>query len=144
MKGDEAANASCFNLPIRVYIEDTDIGGVVYYANYLKFLERSRTEMFRSRGLQFRASFEHGTSYVVHSLSIDYKKSAKLDDLIYVFSKVKDHAKTYMDIKQWIENESGDLLVDASVRVACVDLTTGKPKRLSQDVVDSLYLIDER
>ena len=69
-----------FLLPVRVYIEDTDAGGIVYYVNYLKFMERSRTEFLRSLGYGKTSVLDDGLLFVVHSLSVDYQKSAKLDD----------------------------------------------------------------
>ncbi|WP_156502351.1 YbgC/FadM family acyl-CoA thioesterase, partial [Oleiphilus sp. HI0067] len=65
-----------FSLPIRVYLEDTDVGGVVFYANYLKFFERSRTEFVRTQGFEMRRSLSDGVSFVVASLNINYRKSA--------------------------------------------------------------------
>ena len=85
-----------FSIPIRVYIEDTDAGGIVFYANYLKFMERARTEFVRSLGVELRAGMQQNISYVVHSLEIEYKKSAKLDDLVTVSAEVVTLGKTFM------------------------------------------------
>ncbi len=127
-----------FRHEVRVYIEDTDVGGVVYYANYLKYLERARTELFRSIGCEFRESFEQLTSFVVHSLSIKYLKSARLDDLLIVSTQVTKLGKTYLEFQQAIKNENEEMLIDAFVKVACVNMKTEKPSRLPDFIVRSL------
>ena len=72
-----------FSLPIRVYIEDTDAGGIVYYVNYLKYLERARTELMRTFGLERAAVSDAGWNFVVSDVSLSYKESARLDDQLY-------------------------------------------------------------
>ncbi len=122
--------AERFALPVRVYIEDTDAGGIVFYANYLKFFERARTEFVRHRGYELRQGLADNINYVVHSLAIKYHRPARLDDLITVFAELEKQGKTYVQFRQWAEGASGELLVEGCVKVACVHLDSGKPRAL--------------
>lgn len=127
-----------FKLPIRVYIEDTDIGGIVFYANYLKYFERARTEYIRSLGFELRGGFEEGVSYVVHSLDIKYLAPATLDDMVYVSASVVALGRTYMLFSQTVESESGKCLVEGKVKVACVALDGNKPRALPSQLIEKL------
>ena len=109
-----------FLLPIRVYIEDTDAGGIVYYVNYLKFMERSRTEFLRSLGYGKTSVLDNGLLFVVHSLSIDYQQPAKLDDELTVSSAILKAARSYMVFKQQVRREQ-EQLCSAEVTIACVN-----------------------
>lgn len=124
-----------FTLPVRVYIEDTDAGGIVFYANYLKFFERARTEFFRSRGIELRQCFAQNINYVVHSLNINYKKSAFLDDLLLISADPVKIAKTYIVFTQKAINSQGELLVEAEVKIACLNLDTARPRLLPEDLL---------
>lgn len=129
---------SVFFWPVRVYWEDTDAGGVVYYANYLRFLERCRSEWLRSRGLsQQELVATRGVQFMVLSLSIDYKAPAKLDDQLIVSCTMRPEGRTSAIFEQEIRRDGGDegageLLVSASVRVVCVDAKTLRPRRISE------------
>jgi tol-pal system-associated acyl-CoA thioesterase len=127
-----------FSIPIRVYIEDTDAGGIVFYANYLKYMERARTEFIRHLGVELRAGLKENISYVVHSLEVKYHKPAKLDDLLLVSANVLKVANTYITFTQEVYAECGALLVSAQVKVACVSLDDGKPRRLSEKLTSAL------
>lgn len=127
-----------FELSIRVYIEDTDIGGIVYYANYLKFFERARTEFVRSIGFELRGGYGDGISYVVHSLDLRYFKPAKLDQILRVTAAIKKVGKAHLDFVQKVLDESGDVLVEGNVRVACVNLESGRPRVLPPALVQCL------
>ena len=117
-------------LPVRVYYEDTDAGGVVYYANYLKYLERARTEFIRALGIeQRRLREETGLVFAVRSLSADYLKPARLDDELSVATAIETLGRTQVTFAQSIRRGE-DLLLTASVRVACFDLARGKPAPL--------------
>ena len=109
-----------FLLPIRVYTEDTDAGGIVYYVNYLKFMERSRTEFMRSLGYGKTSVLDNGLLLVVHSLSVNYRQPAKLDDELIVSSSVLKLARSYIVFKQQIRREQ-TTLCDAEVTIACVN-----------------------
>jgi 4-hydroxybenzoyl-CoA thioesterase len=115
-----------FNIPIRVYIEDTDAGGIVYYVNYLKFMERSRTEFFRSLGYHKAAVLGDGLLFVVHSAQIDYQRPARLDDQLVVTTMLTKMARTYVEFKQQVIRDE-DVLCSAHIRIACVDSITIKP-----------------
>ena len=129
---------SIFKLPIRVYIEDTDAGGIVFYANYLKFMERARTELIRSLGIQLRGSFKLNVSFVVHSLEVKYIKPAKLDDELHVSAAVEKVAKSYLVFYQEVFNLAGECITSARVKIACVELDTGKPRPMMSDLHQAL------
>ena len=121
---------SVFTWTVRVYYEDTDAGGIVYYANYLKFFERARTEWLRSLGIDQQAlRDEHGAIFVVTSASIDYVASARLDDEVKVTLKVEKLGRASVQFAQ--QAWRGDtLLSSADVKVACVDAVTMRPRTL--------------
>ena len=81
---------SVFSFPVRVYIEDTDAGGIVYYVNYLKYMERSRTEFLRSLGYDKPAILEGGLLLVVHTAQVNYRRSARLDDQLQVTTQLRN------------------------------------------------------
>jgi len=108
-----------FKLPIRVYIEDTDAGGIVYYVNYLKFVERSRTELLRSLGYGKTAILEEGLLLVVHSLEVKYLSSARLDDELIATAKVIKLARSYVVFEQQIRRGE-EVLCHVQAKVACV------------------------
>lgn len=125
--GAEAA----YHWPLRVYIEDTDAGGIVFYANYLKYMERARTEWARSCGVQVRGELQNGVNFVVHSLNVRYHRSARLDDELVATASVRELGRTWLLFHQQVERPSdGALLCEAEVKVACVGLESGRPCRL--------------
>jgi acyl-CoA thioester hydrolase len=116
--------------PVRIYWEDTDAGGVVYYANYLKFFERARTEWLRALGVEQQALRDAtGAIFVVADAQVKYLAPAKLDDLLTVTVKMVERGQASMVIEQqaW---RGGTLLVDGRFRIGCVDGTTLRPKRI--------------
>jgi 4-hydroxybenzoyl-CoA thioesterase len=121
--------AEDFSIPVRVYIEDTDAGGIVYYVNYLKFMERSRTEFFRALGYHKPAILDEGLLLVVHSAQIDYHRSARLDDELCVTTGIIKLARTYVEFKQQVLRNQ-ELLCTGVIRVACVDATIMKPRAI--------------
>ncbi|WP_097461789.1 tol-pal system-associated acyl-CoA thioesterase [Mangrovitalea sediminis] len=125
-----AADAA-FSWPLRVYIEDTDAGGIVFYANYLKYMERARTEWARSCGVQVRGEIQNGINFVVHSLNVRYHRSARLDDELVATAAVIALGRTWLLFQQRVERSvDGELLCEAEVKVACVGLESGRPCRL--------------
>ncbi|GJQ55822.1 MAG: tol-pal system-associated acyl-CoA thioesterase [Burkholderiales bacterium] len=119
-----------FILPLRVYYEDTDTAGIVYYANYLRYLERGRTEWLRALGVeQLRLAEETGIVFAVRSLNIEYLKPARLDDQLAVLTELTLAGRAQVMLKQWIER-GGETLVEATVRVACLDAKKMKPAAL--------------
>lgn len=115
--------------PVRVYYEDTDAEGIVYYANYLKFAERGRTEMLREAGIEHRELLqEHGIAFAVRNMSADYVKPARLDDALTVHSRLLDLRGASMSAEQIVRRADEDL-VRLSVRLACID-RQGRPARM--------------
>lgn len=125
-------SAAKFTLPMRVYWEDTDGGGVVYYANYLKFLERCRTEWLRSRGYsQEQLARERGVLFMVLRVEIDYLAPAKLDDELHVSCEYRADTRTTAWFHQCV-HRGDELLISAEVRVVCVDSTSLRPRRIAE------------
>lgn len=118
-------------LPVRIYYEDTDAGGVVYYANYLKYLERGRTEFIRALGVEQRElARDTGLAFAVRSLSAEYLKPAVLDDELVVTTAVEALGRAQVTFAQSIARNQGEMpetLLTATVRVACLDLASGRP-----------------
>jgi acyl-CoA thioester hydrolase len=121
---------SVFTWTVRVYYEDTDAGGIVYYANYLKFYERARTEWLRSLGIdQQTLRDQHGAIFVVRSANIDYRASARLDDEVTLTLNVEKLGGASVQFTQ--QAWRGDtLLSSADVKVGCVDAATMRPRSL--------------
>ena len=110
-----------------MYFEDTDAGGVVYYANYLKFCERARTEWLRTTGLvQNRLATEQNILFVVRSVAADYLRPAVLDDLLEVVSTIDKLGRASLDFAQQVRRD-GQLLFEARVTIACVDRSAMRP-----------------
>lgn len=128
-----------FILPLRVYIEDTDAGGIVYYVNYLKFIERSRTELLRSLGYGKAAVLDDGSLLVVRSAEVDYLMPAKLDDEIVATAVLQKVANTYVIFHQEVRR-GDDVLCRATVKVACVGQKNGlmRPSALPEGIRASL------
>ena len=117
-----------FNL--RVYYEDTDAGGVVYYANYLRFMERARTEALRELGAAHaRLQFEHGLIFMVRRINLDYVAPARLDDSLIVQTALISQRGASVNLRQSVRRE-GMLLVEADVQLACVQESSGRPGRI--------------
>ena len=132
-------NPSVFTLPVRVYIEDTDAGGVVFHANYLHYMERARTEWVRHCGVQLRAGLESNISYVVQKLSIHYAVPARLDDEVLVTAEPTAMGRVWMNFRQRVmRKDDHQLLAEADVRVACVALDSARPRRLPDNLRELL------
>jgi acyl-CoA thioester hydrolase len=124
-----------FSWPVRVYYEDTDLGGVVYYANYLKFMERARTEWLRALGFEQTAlARDHGAVFVVSSLAIDYLKPAAFNDELTVTVELEKLGAAQIMLKQRIARGT-EALTSASVRIACVNTVTFRPVRIPAPVI---------
>lgn len=117
---------TAFALPVRIYIEDTDAGGIVYYVNYLKFMERSRTEFLRSLGYDKPAILDEGLLLVVHSAQVIYRRPARLDDQLEVTTEVVKIARTYVEFQQNVLR-GNELMCEGLIRIACVSGETMKP-----------------
>ena len=126
-ESDARASQQPFTLPIRVYYEDTDAGGVVYYANYLKFCERARTEWLRTFGVSQQALIdEQGLGFVVRSVQADYLAPARLDDALIVVTQVAMLRRASILFEQQLMRGQ-ELLFTARVLLASIDLRRQKP-----------------
>lgn len=122
-----------YSLPVRVYIEDTDAGGIVYYVNYLKFMERARTEWMRAAGYGKTAIFSHDSMFVVTETAIKYLKPATLDDELLVTAAVSAVRGVSITFEQAVRRGS-EILCQGTVQVACVDRQSLKPRRIPADM----------
>jgi len=136
---------SVFRWPARVYWEDTDGGGIVYYANYLRFLERARSEWLRARGQsQLQLARDRGVVFTVVSLAVDYRAPARLDDELEITCEPRADGAASLRFAQRIYRAPAAgcaaqlLLLEASVRVACVDVRTMRPQRLPEFLASAL------
>jgi acyl-CoA thioester hydrolase len=123
-------------LPIRVYYEDTDAGGVVYYANYMKFFERGRTECLREINVEQDVLLEKNIAFMVKKVEMDCIKSARFNQLLSVQTKVESYRKASLVFKQQIYNESGELLCQATTLIACVNLQKMKPTAIPAEIIE--------
>ena len=123
------------NFSLRVYYEDTDAGGIVYYANYLKFFERARTEWLRELGINQVKFLEQNIGFVVRKVEMDNIASAKLDDLLNVNSVITTLKRASMVFHQQITNQAQQVLCTVTVRIACVNFYTGKPVAIPESIL---------
>jgi acyl-CoA thioester hydrolase len=133
--------AADFVWKARVYWEDTDGGGIVYYANYLKYLERARTEWLRSFGhSQSEQLRERGLAFTVIQLNVEYHRPARLDDELTISVGPERVGGTVVRFNQVIHRDSPQqLLVTAQVRVACIDMRTMRPTRLPAYLTQEIF-----
>lgn len=127
---------AAFTWPVRVYWEDTDAGGVVYYANYLKFLERARSEWLRALGIgQAELAERDGILFVVRRVEADYLRPARYDDALTVACRLAEVGRASLEMTQAIRRDDVVLLT-ARVRVACVTAGQIKPARIPAHVLE--------
>lgn len=128
-----------FEFPVRVYYEDTDAGGVVYYANYLKFAERARTEFVRALGVNQQADLEseEKSAFMVRSLTIDYKAPAVLDDVLVVTCEMVEAKGAGCVMKQEIRRGE-QILVSLEVKLAHVSLSRRRPTRIPESLLQKI------
>jgi acyl-CoA thioester hydrolase len=132
-----------FALPIRIYWEDTDAGGIVFYANYLKFYERARTEWLRSLGLEQQKLREQtGGMFVVTQAQVDYHRPARLDDQLLVTARLQASGRASLTIRQQAFLQSPadgpQLLSEASIRIGWVDGASMRPQRIPISLLEQL------
>jgi acyl-CoA thioester hydrolase len=126
-------------LRLRVYWEDTDAGGVVFYANYLKFFERARTEWLRGMGFhQARMKDEQRVMFVVTHSSVRYLRPARLDDELDVTVAVRHTGAASLTLQQQALLADGALLAEGEVRIGCVDAGTFKPQRIPKPILERI------
>lgn len=128
-----------FEFPVRIYWEDTDAGGIVFYANYLKFFERARTEWLRSLGIeQSRLRETTGGMFVVSETSLRYLQPARLDDELLVTARLEEAGRASLTIaQQAVLKKNGALLSDGTIRIGWVDAATFKPARIPSIILES-------
>ncbi len=121
-----------FTWPVRVYYEDTDAGGVVYYANYLKFFERARTEYLRAQGFeQDKLRGEHGVVFAVRSVQADYRRPARFNDLLAVNCILTGYKRASLEFFQQVLREEV-ILCEGNFRIACLDATSFRPRSIPE------------
>ena len=130
--------APAFIHPLRIYWEDTDAGGVVFYANYLKFFERARTEWLRTLGFhQERMRTEGGAMFIVADTRVRYLSPARLDDLLEVSVRVVESGRASLRLAQQARRGT-QTLAEGEIRIGCVDTGTFKPRRIPNDILDAI------
>jgi len=132
-----------FGFPLRVYWEDTDAGGIVFYANYLKFMERGRTEWLRALGFNQQVLREQvGGMFVVSETAVKYHQPARLDDALWVTAHVQDAGRVSLTIAQQVllrrQDQPDALLAEGTIRIGWVDSQTLKPGRIPAPVLEAL------
>jgi len=120
---------------VRVYYEDTDAGGIVYYANYLKFLERGRTEWLRSFGIDQSDLLQQDIGFVVRSVQMENMHPAYFNQLLCISSQIVELKRASIVFHQEIHNETNKKLVSAQIRVACVDINKMKPVAIPKTIL---------
>jgi len=135
---DSPVPAAHFHHPVRVYWEDTDAGGIVFYANYLKFFERARTEWLRALGHSQQEMVDTtGCMFVVQDTRVRYLRPARLDDLLVVTVDVTERGKASLRIRQ--QAWCGDrLLTEGEIRIGCVERATMKPTRIPGPILEAI------
>jgi acyl-CoA thioester hydrolase len=129
-----------YSWPVRVYYEDTDAAGVVYYANYLKFMERARTEWLRALGFEQTAlSHEHGVVFVVRALTIEFLRPALFNDLLEVTVEFAGARGSLIELAQAVRR-GRDALVASQVKIACVNTRSFKPVRIPRLILDKIAM----
>ena len=132
-----------FGFPLRVYWEDTDAGGIVFYANYLKFMERGRTEWLRALGFNQQVLREQvGGMFVVSETAVKYHQPARLDDALWVTARVAEAGRVSLTIAQQVllrrDGQADTLLAEGTIRIGWVDAHTLKPGRIPAPILEAL------
>jgi acyl-CoA thioester hydrolase len=132
------AGIKTFSFPVRIYFEDTDSGGVVYHSNYLKFMERARTEWLRSVGIdQHHLKYHAHIMFVVHRIDIQYKLPARFNDDLVVKSELLEIGSSKIEFRQMIYRDE-EMLIDANVDIACINSEKFKPVRIPSTVKQTM------
>jgi acyl-CoA thioester hydrolase len=137
----QSPSSASFNWPVRVYWEDTDAGGIVYYANYLKFMERARTEWLRAIGIEQRPLQEdEGLIFVICDTQVEFKKPARYGDALTVTARIDEHTRATLRFTQQVlrGGVEGELLVTGAIRVACLDAKSHRPRGLPKTLTENL------
>ncbi len=136
--GTSRRGAGAFEFPVRVYYEDTDAGGVVYYANYLRYMERARTEWLGALGLELATlEREHRIAFAVHRVDIEYLRPARLGERLHVSVAVVERGRSRLVIDQGIRRVE-EALTRARVTLACLDCAQWRPTRIPAVLLEAL------
>ncbi|MBA2963482.1 tol-pal system-associated acyl-CoA thioesterase [Ramlibacter sp. MAH-25] len=129
-----------FAFPVRIYWEDTDAGGIVFYANYLKFFERARTEWLRSLGIEQRRLRETtGGMFIVADTALRYLQPARLDDELLVTAALQEAGRATLTLSQQaLRQPGGELLAEGTIRIGWVDASTLRPARIPSMILETL------
>lgn len=127
-----------FSWPVRVYYEDTDAGGLVYHANYVKYFERARTELLRNIGVNQQDLLSQRVAFVVRHMDIDFIKGATLDNELVVLTLVSECRRVSLTFVQELLNAQGELMCRATVKIACVDIDKMKPKPIPISIISEI------
>lgn len=132
--------ASPFTFPVRIYYEDTDSGGVVYYANYLKFMERARTEWLRALGFEQDQLIEaHGVIFAVRSVTVDYNAPARFNDQLEVVTKMLKQGRASLNLLQEIRRSGEEsVLCTATARIASLDVESFRPSPMPEPLFNAI------
>jgi acyl-CoA thioester hydrolase len=121
-------------MQIRIYYEDTDCGGVVYYANYLRFFERARTEFLRERGIDVAAYASQGILFVVVHVDVSYRSPARYNDLLEIETRIVGHSRTTFTLSHIIRRPDADqVIVEGETTLACIG-EHGRPRRFPEEM----------
>ncbi len=132
-----ASETAEFSMPQRVYIEDTDAGGIVFYVNYLKYMERARTELMRSLGFDKQFIFNRDLMFVVQDVSLKYLQAAYLDEELRVTARVKACGAAYVLLEQSVMRDQS-LVVQGDIKIVCVDKQSMKPRRMPKEIYTAM------
>lgn len=127
-----------FSWPVRVYYEDTDAGGIVYYANYLKYFERARTEWLRALGVEQDIWLQQQVAFVVTEVQMQNKRAAKFNEQLTVVSEISSLKRASLIFKQEIYNALQQLVCSAEIKVACVDPQQLKARSIPAEIIEVL------
>lgn len=136
-----SVNRSEFSLPVRVYYEDTDAGGIVYNANYLKFFERARTEWFTRLGVDQAVLLEQNVGFVIRRVEMDNLLPAKFNQLLKVHCRISQLKKASITFDQTISNASEQIICTGRFKVACVDMNKMKPIKIPAQITEVLDIV---
>jgi len=126
-------------LRVRIYLEDTDAGGIVYHASYLRFMERARTELLRSVGLEQSQGFSQNASFVVHSMNVRFHSPARLDDELLVTCVVREAKGASVIFDQEVRaHATGECHASVEVRVAYIERDNHRPKRIPRELIERM------
>lgn len=129
------STSAAFRWPIRVYYEDTDAAGIVYHANYIKFMERARTEWLRALGFdQSAIAREHGIAFVVRSANVDFLRPARFNDELFATCALQRCGWASVEFRQTVIDSHGTLLCTGEIRVGCVNFKRMQPQRMPEAI----------